>query len=61
LKGAEDKKLSEYAKNNNLLLITQDQKLAKIAARIGAKCVLVSEEKIARAVYAEIREKYPSR
>ncbi|MDH4292133.1 MAG: DUF5615 family PIN-like protein, partial [Dehalococcoidia bacterium] len=31
LRGAKDKDIVEYAKNNNLLLVTQDQKPADLA------------------------------
>lgn len=58
LKGAKDKDIVEYAKNNNLLLVTQDQKPADLADVVGAKCVLVSNAMIAKMADAEIRKKY---
>jgi len=60
LKGAKDKEIVEYAKNNNLLLVTQDQKPAELADVTGAKCVLISNAMIAKMADAEIREKYPN-
>lgn len=45
LQGAKDKDIVEYAKKNNLLLITQDQKPAEL---MGVKCVLISNIMIAK-------------
>ena len=60
LRGAKDKAIVEYAKNNNLLLMTQDQKPADMADLKGAKCVLISNAMIAKIADAKIREKYPN-
>ena len=60
LKAAKDKEVVEYAKNNDLLLVTQDQKPAELAELTGVKCVLISNAMIAKIADAEIREKYPS-
>jgi predicted nuclease of predicted toxin-antitoxin system len=60
LKGAKDKDIVEYAKNNNLLLVTQDQKPADLADLKGVKCVLISNAMIAKIADAKIREKYPN-
>jgi predicted nuclease of predicted toxin-antitoxin system len=60
LKGAKDRDIVEYAKNNNLLLITQDQKPAELAELTGVKYVLISSAMIAKIADAKIREKYPS-
>jgi predicted nuclease of predicted toxin-antitoxin system len=59
LQGAKDKDIVEYAKNNNLLLVTQDQKPADLADLTGVKYVLISNAMIARIADAKIREKYP--
>lgn len=59
LQGAKDKDIVQYSKNNNLLLVTQDQKPADLADVVGAKCVLISNAMIARIADAEIRKKYP--
>lgn len=59
LKGAKDKDIVEYAKNNNLLLITQDQKPADLAELTGVKYVLISNAMIAKIADEKIREKYP--
>ena len=58
LQGAKDKDIVEYAKNNNLLLVTQDQKPADLADLTGVKCVLISNAMIAKIADAKIREKY---
>jgi len=60
LQGAKDKDIIEYAKNNNLLLITQDQKPAELADLTGVKHVLISNVMIAKIADAKIREKYPN-
>lgn len=60
LKGAKDKAIVEYAKNNNLLLITQDQKQAEMAEIAGVKYVLISSALIAKIADPKIREKYPN-
>ena len=60
LQGAKDKDIIEYAKNNNLLLVTQDQKPAELADLTGVKHVLISNAMIAKIADAKIREKYPN-
>lgn len=59
LKGAKDKDIVEYARRNNLLLVTQDQKPADIADLRGVKNVLISSAMIAKIADEKIREKYP--
>jgi predicted nuclease of predicted toxin-antitoxin system len=49
----------DYARANNLLLVTQDQKPADLAELVGVKYVLISSAMIARIADAKIREKYP--
>ncbi len=58
LQGAEDKAIVEYAVNNKLLLITQDQKPAELANLKGAKYVHISNGMIAKIADKRIREKY---
>jgi len=60
LQGARDKDIVEYAKNNNLLLVTQDQKPADLADLKGVKYVLISNAMIAKIADTKIREKYPN-
>ena len=61
LKGASDKDIVGYAKNHNLLLVTQDQKPANLAELVGVKCVLISGAMIAKIADEKIREKYPKK
>ena len=58
LKGAKDKEVVDYARNNDLLLITQDQKPAELAELTGVKYVLISNVMIAKIADSKIREKY---
>jgi len=60
LQGAKDKDIVDYAKKNNLLLITQDQKPADLADLVGVKCVLISNAMIANIAISKIKEKYPN-
>jgi predicted nuclease of predicted toxin-antitoxin system len=59
LKAAKDKEIVEYARKNNMLLVTQDQKPAELADLTGVKYVLISNAMIAQIADAKIREKYP--
>jgi len=58
LRGAKDKDVVEYAKKNNLILVTQDQKPADLADLLGVKYVLISNALIAKIADTKIREKY---
>jgi predicted nuclease of predicted toxin-antitoxin system len=60
LQGAKDKDVVEYAKRNNLLLVTQDQKPADLADLTGIRYVLISNAMIAKIADERIREKYPN-
>ncbi len=60
LKGAKDKEVVDYARNNDLLLITQDQKPADLAELTGVKYVLISNAMIAKIADSRIGEKYSS-
>lgn len=60
LQGAKDKDVVEYAHNNGLLLVTQDQKPADLAELMGAKYVLISNAVIAKIADAKIVERYPN-
>jgi len=59
LQGAKDKDVVEYAKMNDLLLVTQDQKPAELAELTGVRYVLISNLLIAKIADSKIREKYP--
>ncbi|MEM3536241.1 MAG: DUF5615 family PIN-like protein [Candidatus Bathyarchaeia archaeon] len=60
LQGAKDKEIVEYARKNDLLLVTQDQKPADLAELTGVKYVLISSAMIAKIADEKIREKYPN-
>lgn len=59
LRGAKDRAVAEYAANNNLLLVTEDQKPAELMHLKGGKYVLISNAMIAKIADEKIREKYP--
>ena len=59
LKAAKDKDVVEYARKNNLVLVTQDQKPAELAELTGVRYVLISNAMIAKMADAKIKEKYP--
>ncbi len=58
LKSAKDRDIVNYAKKNNMLLVTQDQKPADLADLTGVKYVLISNRMIAKMADEEIGEKY---
>lgn len=59
LRGAKDREVIEYARVQDMLVVTGDDKSAQIADLLGVRCVWVSPGVIAKAIDAEIREKYP--
>lgn len=59
LQGAKDREVVEYAKEKDLLLVTQDQKPAELADLMKVKYVLISNAWIAQMADRKIREKYP--
>lgn len=61
LKGAEDKDVANYAKENNFLLVTQDQKPADLADLQKVPYVYISSREIAELIDSKIREKYPEK
>ena len=60
LQGAKDRDVVDYARRNDLLLVTQDQKPAELAELLGVKCVLISNALIAKVADEQIQNKYPS-
>ena len=60
LRGAKDKTIVEYAVNNDMLLVTEDQKPAELMNLKGAKYVLISNAMITKIADEKIREKYAS-
>ena len=59
IRGAEDRVIAEYARENNLLLVTQDRKSAELAEMMGVKVIYISNATIAKIADKEIRDKYP--
>jgi len=58
LQGSKDKDVVEYAKEQGLILITQDQKSAELAELKGVRYVYISRATIAKIADSEIRRKY---
>lgn len=58
LEGVSDKEVMEHAKENDFLLVTEDQKPADLADLEGVPYVLISKRSIAKLIDSKIREKY---
>ncbi|KXB08690.1 hypothetical protein AKJ56_00575 [candidate division MSBL1 archaeon SCGC-AAA382N08] len=58
LEGASDKKIVEYAKEKNFVIVTEDQKPAELAELENLPHVLVTKRLLASMIDSEIREKY---
>lgn len=58
LQGAEDNNIIEYAEKNELIIVTQDEKLADIAELKHVGCILISKKKLAKMIDIELRKKY---
>ena len=56
--GSTDNKVMEYAKANDLIVITQDEKFADIAELKGVECVLISRKMVAKMIDLELKKKY---
>lgn len=59
IEGVKDRKVVEYAKENDFLLVTQDQKPADLADIEDVPYVFISKREIAELIDSKIREKYP--
>jgi len=55
LKAAKDMQVVDYARKNDLVLVTQDQKPAELCELIGAKCVFISNLMIAKLADEKIK------
>ena len=58
LKGLKDKDVVEYARKNDLILITRDQKPAELAELTGTKHLLISNLMIAKIIDQNLKKKY---
>jgi len=58
-KNAKDKKVREFARENDMILITADRKSASIAEASEVKNILVSMAEISIIVKRELNSKYP--
>ncbi|UCE74175.1 MAG: DUF5615 family PIN-like protein [Methanomassiliicoccales archaeon] len=58
LQGADDRRIIEYAKEESLLIVTQDEKLADIAELKQIQCVLISKKMVAKLIDAELRKNF---
>ena len=58
LEGATDKEVVEFAKENDYLIVTEDQKPADLADIQDLPYVLISKRSIAKHIDSQIREKY---
>jgi predicted nuclease of predicted toxin-antitoxin system len=56
--GSMDREVVQYAGENDLILITQDQKPAELAELLGIKYVYISNAIIAKMADEEIKDKY---
>lgn len=58
LSGVKDREVVDYADENGLILVTQDQKPAELADLIDVRNLYMSNALVAKAVDREIRQKY---
>ncbi len=58
IEGVNDREIVEYAKKNDMLIVTQDQKPGELAEIEDVPYVYISKRLIAELIDSEIREKY---
>jgi len=58
IEGVDDKEIVEYVKENNMLLVTQDQKPAELAKIEDIPYVYISKRLIAELIDSKINDKY---
>jgi predicted nuclease of predicted toxin-antitoxin system len=58
LQGADDQRIIEHAKEESMLIVTQDEKLADIAELKQISCVLISKKMVAKLIDAELRKNF---
>jgi predicted nuclease of predicted toxin-antitoxin system len=58
LQGASDDTVMNFARDNNLIVVTQDEKFADIAELKGIECVLISRKMVAKLMDSELKKKY---
>ena len=58
LKGKMDKEIAQYAKDNDLVLITEDKKPAELVDLLGGRYFHVDNKTKAQMIHQNIKEKY---
>lgn len=56
LKGKMDKEIANYAKDHDLILITEDRKPAELADLLGAKYFFVDNKTKAKMIHEKIKD-----
>ena len=58
LQGADDSRIIEHAKEHDMIVVTQDEKLADIAELRDVQCLLVSKKMLAKIIDEELRKRF---
>jgi len=58
LKGKMDKEIAQYAKDHDLVLITEDKKPAELADLLGGRYFYLDNKTKAQMIHDKIKEKY---
>lgn len=58
LKGAGDKEIARYAKEDGLILVTGDRKPAELVKLIGGRCIHVDTPMLVNTIIRAVEERY---
>ena len=58
LAGKTDREIAEYAKRNNLILVTEDRKPAELSELLGGRYYYVDNKTKSQMIFDKIHEKY---